>query len=838
MELLNNTITIIHEYENKKARKRKEFVTSVLLLFCTIVAFVCHTLTWSPTLLDDVLIQNNETGRDNEETIFASFKSRAFQFGPQFIELHIHCFYFATNLFAFVLSYNLFRLSQSFQKELLLTGRNINQIPPTCIYNRAMGKFPEERIADEPLSYLKIFFNFCYYILISPIRFTWDNKTKQYYAVSNKIYMVPCICYHVLFIFINIITVKLMVLSWDSFYSTSESPSLLTHIFSVVATIASVCMASLFQHSLWFRKHDIVKLLNNTIIPEYENPKARKKKEFGVETYRCVKRKIEAVSKLLSTQILCTYIIVVTCYCQLPEILRMGQSPIQLHPYFVTNASFFIVAAEFHSSIHQAIVKWVEECFYIISQKHGESSNTNFVLENQMKLMDIKHDLQMNPIALSCRFFVVTNNFLSSVPCICYHVLFACINFMSLKLVVFSWDSVYSTSESPSLLTQIFSIVSTIASVYMTSSFQRSLWFRKQDIAKLLNNTIIREYRNKKARKRKEFGTSVLILICTSVAYVCHSYTPTFFDQLLVQNNETRRDNEETTFASFKSKVFQFAPRFIEIHIHSFYFATNLFAFVLSYSLLTLSKSFRKELFQTGRNNSQGVEVYRCVKRKIETVSKLFSAQILCIYIIVVTYYCQLPETVRMGLSPIQFFPYFVINASFFIVAAEFHSSIHQTVFKWVEECFFMTKQKHGGSSNTNFVLENQMKLMAIKHDLQMNPIALSCRFFIVTNNFLSSTYVALGTFTTLMFIVKWNNAFIYFNPSKLSLLENSIQFPLKNLLRLGMKIVLVYACTFYQFAKAILTILSLVLRQVGKEFERQFENTTDRSLCIGKVGF
>lgn len=122
-------------------------------------------------------------------------------------------------------------------------------------------------------------------------------------------------------------------------------------------------------------------------------------------------------------------------YCEAPDLFReylIQASLLSTLIYLYFNICAWTFAADFHTSVQQAFLQWHDNSLFRVSEyrkQHRAEFNTNFLMpkhiEDSMKLMAVKNEMHVEPLALSCKFFTVTNRFLSSVRIICK--IFICI---------------------------------------------------------------------------------------------------------------------------------------------------------------------------------------------------------------------------------------------------------------------------------------------------------------------------------------------------------------------------------------------------------------------------
>ncbi len=114
---------------------------------------------------------------------------------------------------------------------------------------------------------------------------------------------------------------------------------------------------------------------------------------------------MDQVNKLSGNLVLIYYINVITYFCELPDVFMVAyfhDSGYSLIFYVLYIVATWTMAAEFHDYVLQSFMQWYK------SKRSGTGAN-------RLNLMTVNYELYLNPIAISSKFFVVTNGFLTSV---------------------------------------------------------------------------------------------------------------------------------------------------------------------------------------------------------------------------------------------------------------------------------------------------------------------------------------------------------------------------------------------------------------------------------------
>ncbi len=125
-----------------------------------------------------------------------------------------------------------------------------------------------------------------------------------------------------------------------------------------------------------------------------------------------MKDKVDLINEVFGFQFLTYYFIVVTHLCQIPDKYLFSPLPLSWFPVIcqlLFNSVVWIVAAEFQNYTINSFVKWCKLC-----KSHPENNQL------ETKLILVKLELHSEPIALSCKFFNISNKFLASVSCLSF----------------------------------------------------------------------------------------------------------------------------------------------------------------------------------------------------------------------------------------------------------------------------------------------------------------------------------------------------------------------------------------------------------------------------------
>lgn len=197
-----------------------------------------------------------------------------------------------------------------------------------------------------------------------------------------------------------------------------------------------------------------------------------------------------------------------------------------------------------------------------------------------------------------------------------------------------------------------------------------------------------------------------------------------------------------------------------QCHTWTFIWVTPMFLTVLACGLHGMAWDFRNDLVQTGWNTSQGINLYLKLKQNVGIVSKTWQSRLVTFTISIIAYYSGLPDILLgyINEEPVEsIVTYFIINTAGWVIAGKFHGLIQKYFLAWAEVAMFKSIPKSMASGPSVFIFaeqdllvirasdalqmvshyDNQLKLIAIKNDMQTQPVALTCQYFALTNSFL-----------------------------------------------------------------------------------------------------
>lgn len=210
------------------------------------------------------------------------------------------------------------------------------------------------------------------------------------------------------------------------------------------------------------------------------------------------------------------------------------------------------------------------------------------------------------------------------------------------------------------------------------------------------------------------------------------------------------RKTVENFFANCSFCYYMFAR--LQVHTLLFYAIIQIYVFMLVTTVLLNGLEFRKDV--ANLDMLEIIFAYRKLKRQVSLINDISRWHIFCYFISGMASVCRLPDILIGGVlveaTSIFTVTHFILLLAFCVMSAEFHAMIHKTMIgrinsyfckginkKWTESkrvidlCYGFDKV----TKNTRL----EMRLLAIKSEIYVDPPGLSGRYFTLTYQFLSS---------------------------------------------------------------------------------------------------
>lgn len=294
------------------------------------------------------------------------------------------------------------------------------------------------------------------------------------------------------------------------------------------------------------------------------------------------------------------------------------------------------------------------------------------------------------------------------------------------------------------ILVSSFTFLSYFGSMLMSILFMHRVWFKRVRISKLIHITRIPLCSAQNTfLKWKLMSMIIKILFISIITYILYTTLTSLMNTL---------KNDDCQVLQKKIGLI------VDSHVVTFYWATRLEVILVFVTCFLMGKSIKVELGLTNGNIFKGLEIYQNLLWKISHINKTFGNYFLAYYLDVIGYCIGVPSILlsysHVPQYPSMFFVSFVLDTTGWIVAAEFYYSIQNTFLKWHEHhsrnksYIYSTINLSSSCDMCEQVAKslNAIRLLLVRDDVAKNktefqyePLALSCRFFRITYEFLKT---------------------------------------------------------------------------------------------------
>lgn len=283
-------------------------------------------------------------------------------------------------------------------------------------------------------------------------------------------------------------------------------------------------------------------------------------------------------------------------------------------------------------------------------------------------------------------------------------------------------------------LSTAFTGVSNLGSTAMNLLFIKQVWFERAQILKVLLVTRVAF----SGCQRKIYGNILRIVM---------KVAPVLFLGMIFYSNYFSDDgyfNDNT--------VLRYAWKLLKAHAITANISVRLHVLSMMVSLLLLYLNVHQELDLSQGNMQRGLKMFRLLRWKMDVINDFFGNQLLAWYIVVVAFYCKVPD---MVMSPSFsdtlgiIFIYMANDSIGWIIAAEYYHLVQQTFLRWLwsanyNNSPFLTEHWQRRAIVLEFVepTKENLDLGTMKAEFQFEYLALSTRFFRVTYGFLGAVSI------------------------------------------------------------------------------------------------
>ncbi|CAL8102551.1 unnamed protein product [Orchesella dallaii] len=428
----------------------------------------------------------------------------------------------------------------------------------------------------------------------------------------------------------------------------------------------------------------------------------------GLQLYRQLKKTNDFVREMYGDTLLASYISFLAYTVEAPHIFlgRRGEAEKAIFIFYTFTTIIWILAAEFHYRAHQAILEWTT--FY--------SECDSLCLEDRLKMFSIRLEVTTYPVF--CLFFHTA------------------VMFSVISLILLGGVQLKNNLE-PSLV-DLFESVSNFSNCVTVALLIFILWRRTEKYLELIEST----------RVTLRHAKKIKILIAWSIVTWFMLHDDAHYGSLRNLNKYflARNTSYNLTSLQFCSQngfecIFYLGQSIVFVLASNFFVLNTGFFLMLVLAMGQRGKSFESELKIGNKILSiqKGNELYRKLKNMTSLITQLCGNKVMAFYITSVCYYAQAPHIFlgKRGNTEKLLMAYFTLTSFVWILAAEFHKNVQETVLQWIVN----------HSANENLTTDDRLKLLSLSNEMTADPVALSSRYFSVTYQQLSAV-----SFYVLMF--------------------------------------------------------------------------------------
>lgn len=276
------------------------------------------------------------------------------------------------------------------------------------------------------------------------------------------------------------------------------------------------------------------------------------------------------------------------------------------------------------------------------------------------------------------------------------------------------------------------------------------LWFDHKLLIQLAHTTKVKisTFNPTKVKAFARFGKSFMILYMLVSAYS---------DYLTVFTSETYTEHMSNILRSFNRSWVSGIRWVLLDYRMNFIFCMDAFMIIIPIILILVKVELEQNL--KGTAAAQGLRLVRAFRRKVDTVNYTLGGLYLAFYVTVLSHYCELPEVFVSDFvksRPYTFGIYMVSTSFLWLLGAHFHRSSTRTINRWADDAIYescndktaliqaklwgMGKRDCGQCSHFAGVADaTVIQMNAVRSDLVLEPLAMSCCFFTVTFSFVGS---------------------------------------------------------------------------------------------------
>lgn len=230
-----------------------------------------------------------------------------------------------------------------------------------------------------------------------------------------------------------------------------------------------------------------------------------------------------------------------------------------------------------------------------------------------------------------------------------------------------------------------------------------------------------------------------------------------YFDYFTVLTRTDLTPYIASTYCKFNNSFILGLGHVLIDYRMNFVFCIDAFMVVIPVSLIILKVELEQILHET--RFSLGMRLVRTFRRKIDSINNTLGGLYITFYVTIAAHYCELPEIMDSKFvsdQPSSFIIYLVTASFVWLLGAHFHRDVTRSILKWADDVLYVRLLENssvGRVSNAGAfecspakILHSDgdeemliLKLSAVRSELVMDPLGMSCCFFTITYKFLGS---------------------------------------------------------------------------------------------------
>lgn len=299
---------------------------------------------------------------------------------------------------------------------------------------------------------------------------------------------------------------------------------------------------------------------------------------------------------------------------------------------------------------------------------------------------------------------------------------------------------------------QLFACATWAGSFLFFLMYIRLMWTRQKALLKLASATTVKFFVRYPAQKRFLYNVFKCLL-------AIHMLSAIYIDYLFVLGSVETSENPKKLSSQLRKSWHTRLCVIASDYKLNFLISMNTFFFVLVLALYFVRIEIERSILQ--QPFDVGVCILDALRKRIDYVNEAVGDMLLAFYLATVSHYCEYPEVIGTNYYKEHSYSvliFFIGTGITWIMGAHFHHNITRLFIKWAQAQLSGTKHPQlvnkyvNTSSNLQMTVLSMLpeamvsrrdiilfKRTAICNDLALEPIALSCSLFSVTNGLVCS---------------------------------------------------------------------------------------------------